>query len=197
MHRHCRADIVRKPRRPSAERLVDGDPDRLERRPAGFPAVRGGFRQRLNPRLQGVDGGIGVTPGIAEHGVVERIDEVRESVDLEQMGAGRHEQPDGELDGGHALDEAQRDQPLEQRPVSLDGGPRSERDERRRQVKTGGACDGDGALEVLRGVAFREALEDRVVDRFDRGDEEQAAGLGQGLDMSGVADDVLDLTVAS
>ena len=68
-----------------------------------------------------------------------------------------------------------------------------ERDERRRQVQARGPRDVNGAFEVLGGVTLRETLEDRIVDGFDRGDEEQASGLGESLDVPGVADDVFDL----
>ena len=177
----------------SPRAFVDACPDAFERRPPGFVVLRRHFRNCLDAGLQCVHIRVRVAPRVAEHVVVERFDESLEPVDREHVGAGRHQEADGELDCGDALHQAELDQPFEQGPVALDGGPRGEGHERRGEMETGRSRDRHRPFEVLRGVAFRESGEDCVVDRLDGGDEEQAARLRHRLDVAGVADDVLDL----
>ena len=157
----------------------------LERRPSGLLGIAAAASARAWTRDLQAHRRRG--PGAARGSRARRRRRPRpgpfESVNLEQMGAGRHEQPDRELDRGHALDEAQhRSAARAASRYPFDGGPGGEGNERRREVQAGGAGDWPPrTFEVPRGVALCQQREDPVVDRFDGGDEEQAAGLGQGL----------------
>jgi hypothetical protein len=82
-------------------------PDFVEKGGSRFTIALVLLHEAEDALVEPVHGGIGMLPGVAEGGLVERRDHLPDFGKLQQAGAGGDEEADGILDWGHVAYEIQ------------------------------------------------------------------------------------------
>ena len=143
--------------------------------------------------MQAVGLGVGVRPAVAQRGVVVTVEERRERGEIEQPRTGGHEHANRELNRGDVVDEIKLRYQREKVAIAPKRCPWGEWHEARRERQTGVSREPRDAHEVGARVPLIEQPKNVVVDRLDGGGHEQAAGRGQGGQVTGVLEQMLDL----
>src|ERR1035437_8949285 len=147
----------------------------------------------LNRGTEGVQGWVGIVPGVAERARIEQAHQFANFREFQQQRALRDQQADGQLDGRDLRAEVEFHQGAQEFAIALDRRPGVERNEAGGEREADGAGEGDGFEEIGAGMAFVEPGEDRVVERFDGAGDEGAVGALEDGEEVAVLEEVLDL----
>ena len=125
-----------------------------------------------------------------------RIESPRQRGNLgkrQHPGALRDEQPNGQLNRRHMIDEIEIGERVQEIAVALERRPGMERHERRGEGHRFASAQGDHVEEILARVPFVEEAEDAIVERFDRARDEQTARVAQHRQQRSMLQQMLDL----